>query len=67
MEGKQQVNDKKLEEQENDQKEHLPDLAKEENAKEIGKLTSSVEQKPFLTQTELLIKMKAGQEEEVKR
>lgn len=34
---------------------------------EILKKETKIEQRPFLTQSELLIKMKAGEEEEVKR
>ena len=38
-----------------------------EAAKVESGATAGIEQKPFLTQTELLIKMKKGEEEEVAR
>ena len=44
------------------------DDRKEETVeKEVGEKKNKIEQRPFLTQSELLIKMKSGEEEEVKR
>ena len=43
---------------------------KEETGEEeavVVKKENKIEQRPFLTQSELLIKMKSGEEEEVKR
>ena len=37
------------------------------DGKDAAEPARGIEQRPFLTQTELLIKMKAGDEEEVKR
>ena len=41
--------------------------AADSEKEEILKKETKIEQRPFLTQSELLIKMKAGEEEEVKR
>ena len=42
-------------------------VATDSEKEEILKKETKIEQRPFLTQSELLIKMKAGEEEEVKR
>ena len=41
--------------------------AADSEKEEILKKETKIEQRPFLTQSELLVKMKAGEEEEVKR
>ena len=45
----------------------VTDEDKPNAGKDSAEPARGIEQRPFLTQTELLIKMKAGDEEEVKR
>ena len=51
-----------------ERKEEIIDTAAVDSGKEgVVKKENKIEQRPFLTQSELLIKMKSGEEEEIKR
>ena len=50
-----------------DERKEVFATAADSEKEEILKKETKIEQRPFLTQSELLIKMKAGEEEEVKR
>ena len=51
-----------------ERKEEITDTAAVDSEKEdVVKKENKIEQRPFLTQSELLIKMKSGEEEEIKR
>ena len=63
-----EVDAKEVDSETVERKEEITATAAADAEKEGGvKKENKIEQRPFLTQSELLIKMKSGEEEEVKR